>query len=142
MKPYRIMSLSPKTNNGEEGYDWSAYSEEVQHNSVNQALMANIKGKESSEKVSPTKSDCDDIAFYRHHNQILVDELNKALEINQDLKAPEKVFNEKIEALTNDLAAMTDIKNVLEIQQADLLHKVNINHLPSVPLSEDPILSS
>ncbi|KAI3783304.1 hypothetical protein L1987_42382 [Smallanthus sonchifolius] len=100
---------------------------------------------------------------------ILVEELNKSLAINNDLKEAEKVFNEKTETLTNDLAAMTDVKNVLEIQQEDLLihgrvkngigykaiphpcngnftgspkQKVDINHLPDFSLSADPILST
>ncbi|KAI3786359.1 hypothetical protein L1987_39977 [Smallanthus sonchifolius] len=45
-----------RTNNGGEGFDWSAYSEEVKQNSANQALMAGIKGKASFEKLSPTLS--------------------------------------------------------------------------------------
>ncbi|KAI3827673.1 hypothetical protein L1987_01754 [Smallanthus sonchifolius] len=44
--------VSEYTTNGGEGYDWSAHSEEPKLNSVNQALMVDVKGKESSEKVS------------------------------------------------------------------------------------------
>ncbi|KAI3797792.1 hypothetical protein L1987_33055 [Smallanthus sonchifolius] len=88
------------TTNGEEGYDWT-YSEEIKQN---QALVADVKGKESSEKVSSVKVDNDEIALYKHHNQILVDELNNSLAINTDLKEAEKVLNEKSEALPNDLA--------------------------------------
>ncbi|KAI3827617.1 hypothetical protein L1987_01696 [Smallanthus sonchifolius] len=167
---FKVLVLSVvdvlKTTNGGEGYACSAHSEEIKQN---QALMADVNGKESSEKVASVKVDSDEIALYKRHNQILVDELNKALEINSDLKEVEKVFNEKIEALTNDLAVMTYIKNVLEIQQEDLLvhikvksglgyhtvphpfngnftfspeHNVNVNHLPDFPLSADPILST
>ncbi|KAI3744896.1 hypothetical protein L1987_57992 [Smallanthus sonchifolius] len=109
--------ISQQTNYGLEGYDWSAHSEVAQHNQVNQALMADIKGKDSAEKVSQSTScDNDEIALYKHHNQIFVDELNKALETNNYLKEAEKLFKEKIEALTKDHAAMTYNKNVLEIQ--------------------------
>ncbi|KAI3783353.1 hypothetical protein L1987_42432 [Smallanthus sonchifolius] len=110
------------TTNGGEGYDWSAHSEKIKQN---QALMADFKGKESSENVSSVKVDNDEIALYKHHNQILVNELNKSLAINTDLKEAEKVLNERIESLTNDLAAMIEIKNVLEIQQEDLLVKLS-----------------
>ncbi|KAI3815412.1 hypothetical protein L1987_15079 [Smallanthus sonchifolius] len=87
---------------------------------TNQALTADVKGKESSEKVSSVKVDDEEISLYTSK---VVDELNKSLAISTDLKEAEKAFNERIEALTNDLAAMTDIKIVLEIQQEDLLAK-------------------
>ncbi|KAI3805324.1 hypothetical protein L1987_27590 [Smallanthus sonchifolius] len=93
-----------------------------------QSTCSKCSGCESKPQSAPVcsvKVDNDEIVLYKHHNQIVFDELHKSLPIITDLKEAEKVLNEKIEALTNDLATMTDIKNVLVIQQEDLLVKLS-----------------
>ncbi|KAI3808120.1 hypothetical protein L1987_24063 [Smallanthus sonchifolius] len=122
--------VSQQTTNGGEGYDWSAHSEKIKQN---QALMADVKGKESSEKVSSDKVDNDEIALYKNHNQILVDELNKSLAINTDLKEAKEIHGR----VKNGLG----YKVVPHPFNGDF-KKVDVNHLPNFPLSADPILNT
>ncbi|KAI3814197.1 hypothetical protein L1987_18945 [Smallanthus sonchifolius] len=49
-----LVSQQTTTTNGGEGYDWSAHSKQIKHN---QTLMADVKGKESSEKTFSTSDE-------------------------------------------------------------------------------------
>ncbi|KAI3814046.1 hypothetical protein L1987_18788 [Smallanthus sonchifolius] len=83
--------------------------------------------------------DNDEIALYKHnHNQILVDELNKSLAINTDLKEAEKIHGR----VKNDLGYKVVPHPFSGNFTCSPEHKVDVNHLPKFPLCADPILST
>ncbi|KAI3776347.1 hypothetical protein L1987_46124 [Smallanthus sonchifolius] len=57
-----------------------------------------------------------------HGEDVMQGQINQ--EINQELKKSEKLYKEKIDALNKDITEITDQKNILEIQQEDLLVKL------------------
>ncbi|KAI3776321.1 hypothetical protein L1987_46097 [Smallanthus sonchifolius] len=99
--------------------------------------MADVKGKESSKKVSSVKVDSDEISLYKHHNQILLDELNKSLAVNTDLKEAEKAEEE---IGSEDESAESISKNVGEFVMREEVVSDRMNDRDAYQFSENDFL--